>query len=46
LIVAVVVIVAPIIVIVVVVVVLHVGGATIIGAGWPGGFLLGRDLLL
>jgi hypothetical protein len=39
------VIVTPVIAIVVIVVVLRVGGVTVIGAGSPGGFLLGRDLL-
>jgi hypothetical protein len=40
-----VVVVAPV-VIIVVIFVLRVGGATFVGADSPGGFLLGRDLLL
>jgi hypothetical protein len=56
LIITIVIIIAPIIVIiplvvvvvvavVVVVIVLLVGGVNVVGVGWPGGFLFGRDLL-
>jgi hypothetical protein len=35
-----------VVIVVVVIVILRVGGVTVVRAGSPGGFLLGRDLLL
>jgi uncharacterized membrane protein len=40
-----VIVVVVVVAVVVVVIVLLVGGVNVVGVGWPGGFLFGRDLL-